>query len=105
MHATYDLSPVTVTPWAAPAPRDRAPVRWHRVGREVCLIAGLLAFIACTITLRLSLYPQSAVSSRTAVLVTLAAGIAGIGALFGAHWFHEASARAAIDAAPASPVL
>lgn len=91
--STYDLSAVNVTPWATRAPRPLATVRWHRVGRDLCTFAGLLAFVVCMITLRLSLYPQSIVSSRTAVLLTLIVGAAGVGAFFGAHAFNEAERR------------
>ncbi len=91
--STYDLTPVTVTPWATRAPRAPVTVRWHRVGRELCIFAGLLAFVACMIALRLSLYPQSVVSSRSAVLLTLVLGAAGVGAFFGAHKLHEAETR------------
>ena len=91
--STYDLTAVSVTPWATRAPRPLGSVRWHRVGRDLCAIAGLLAFLACTIALRLSLNPQSMVSSRTAVLVTLVVGAAGIGAFFAAHRLHGAEHR------------
>jgi nitric oxide reductase large subunit len=89
----YDLTVVNATPWAArPAPL-LASVRWLRVGRDLCNLAGLLAFALCMVALRLSLYPQSVVSSRTAVLVTLVVGAAGVGAFFAAHRLHEAEHR------------
>ncbi len=91
--STYDLTAVNVTPWAARAPRPLPAVRWHRVGRDLCTFAGLLAFVVCMITLRLSLYPQAIVSSRTAVLLTLVVGAAGVGAFFGAHALHGAEHR------------
>lgn len=91
--SAYDLTAVTVTPWATRPPRPRARVRWHRVGRDACMLAGLLAFVACMIALRLSLFPQSAVSSRTAVLLTLVLGTAGVGAFLGAHRLHDAETR------------
>lgn len=91
--STYDLTAVNATPWAARAPRPVATVRWQRVGRDLCTFAGLLAFVVCMITLRLSLYPQSIVSSRTAVLLTLVVGAVGVGAFFGAHWLHDAEHR------------
>lgn len=91
--STYDLRPVIVTPWATRAPRPPVTVRWHRVGRELCTFAGLLAFVACMVALRLSLYPQSIVSSRTAVLLTLVLGTAGVGLFFGAHKLHDAERR------------
>lgn len=91
--AAYDLTAVTVTPWAPRVPRALGRVRWHRVGRDVCVLAGLLAFLACTIALRLSLDPQSMVSSRTAVLLTLLVGTAGIGAFFAARRLRDAEHR------------
>jgi len=91
--STYELTAVHATPWATRAPRPLPAVRWHRVGRDLCTFAGLLAFVVCMITLRLSLYPQAIVSSRTAVLLTLVVGAAGVGAFFGAHWLHDAERR------------
>lgn len=89
----YQLSVVNVTPWAPrPAPL-LAELRWHRVARAACTLAGLVAFTVCMVTLRLSLYPQSVVSSRTAVLVTLLVGAAGVGAFFAAHRLHDAEHR------------
>jgi hypothetical protein len=85
----YDLRVVNATPWAPVAPA-LARVKWRRVASDVCLFAGLAAFAVCMVTLRLSLFPQSVVSSRDAVLTTLAVGAAGIGAFFAAHRLHEA---------------
>lgn len=89
----YDLTVVHATPWAARTAPVLAGVRWHRVGRDVCNAAGLVAFALCMVALRLSLYPQSVVSSRTAVLATLMIGALGVGAFFAAHLLHEAEHR------------
>jgi hypothetical protein len=89
---TYDLRVVDATPWTPSAPalsRALAGTSWRRMASSACAFAGLLAFGICMITLRLSLYPQAIVSSRAAVIMTLAVGVAGVAAFFAAHHLHE----------------
>ena len=92
---SYDLRLVGATPWTPTAPaRDEAfdRRRLRRLAATACLFAGLVSFATCMVALRLSLFPQSVVSSRAAVLTTLVVGAFGVAAFFAAHRLHETPA-------------
>jgi hypothetical protein len=92
----FDLNVIHTTPWARNS--TRAPLRlphvnWRNFASALCMWAGVLAFAMAMVALRLSLYVQAVVTSRSAVLATLALGVLGVLAFFASHWLGQRDAH------------
>lgn len=90
----YDLNVIKTTPWARGdigTSRRLPRVSWRPLASALCLWTGVLAFAVAMVALRLSLYVQSVISSRAAVITTLVLGVVGVLLFFGAHSLHGES--------------
>jgi len=83
------LSQILPAPWARgdmPIPPLFSPRQWRRVGSELCLLVGLMAFAVAVVALRLTVYGQTVVAPHVAGALAIAAGAVCVLALVSSNY-------------------